>query len=46
MGRLTDAVLAVSVLVMALAVAWADCMMSCCGVGSDAMFLLLDSAPG
>ena len=46
MGRLMDAVLAVSVLAMALAVALADCVMSCCGVGSKAMYLLLDSAPG
>ena len=32
-----DATLAVSVLVLASAVAWADWVMSCCGVGSEAM---------
>ena len=32
-----DAVGAVSALAMALAVAWADCVMSCCGVSSVAM---------
>ena len=32
-----DAVLAVSALAMASAVAWADWVMSCCGVGSEAM---------
>ena len=32
-----DAVQAVSALSMALAVAWADWVMSCCGVGSVAM---------
>ena len=37
MGRLMDAVLAVSALVMVLAVAWADWVISCCGVGSEAM---------
>ena len=37
MGRLMDAILAVSALVMASAVAWADWVMSCCGVGSEAM---------
>ena len=37
-----DAVLAVSALAMASAVAWADWVMSCCGVGSEAIFLLLD----
>ena len=33
MGRLMDAVLAVSALAIASAVAWADWEMSCCGVG-------------
>ena len=39
MGRLIDAVLAVSALAIASAVAWADWVMSCCGigVGSEAM---------
>ena len=39
MGRLIDAVLAVSALAMASAVAWVDWVMSCCGigVGSEAM---------
>ena len=32
-----DMVLVVSALAMALAVAWADWVMSCCGVGSVAM---------
>ena len=32
-GRLTDDVLPVSALAMASAVAWADWVMSCCGVG-------------
>ena len=38
-----DAILAVSALVMASAVAWADWVMSCCGigVGSEAMFQVL-----
>ena len=35
MGRLIDAVLAVSTLAIASAVAWADLEMSCCGVGVD-----------
>ena len=42
MGRLMDAVLAVSVLAMASDVAWADWVMSSCGVGSEAMSLLWD----
>ena len=33
MGRLIDAVLAVSALAIASAVAWADWLMSCCGIG-------------
>ena len=37
-----DAVLAVSALAMASAVAWADWVMSCCGVGSEAMSQVLD----
>ena len=37
-----DAVLAVSVLAMASAVAWADWVMSCCSVGSEAMSQMLD----
>ena len=37
-----DAVLAVSALAMASAVAWADWVMSCCGVGSEAMSQMLD----
>ena len=32
-----DAVLAVSALAIASAMAWADWEMSCCGVGSEAM---------
>ena len=40
-GRLTDAVLAVSALAMASAVAWADWVMSCCGVGSEVMSQVL-----
>ena len=35
MGRLIDAVLAVSILAIASAVAWAYWEMSCCGVGID-----------
>ena len=35
MGRLIDAVLTVSALAIASAVAWADWEMSCCGVGVD-----------
>ena len=35
MGRLIDAVLAVSALAIASAVAWADWEISCCGVGVD-----------
>ena len=42
MGRLLDAVLAVSVLAMASAVAWADWVISCYGVSSEAMFQILD----
>ena len=42
MGRLMDAVLVVSALAMALVVALADCMMSCCGIGSEAMSQVLD----
>ena len=38
MGRLMDAVRAVSALAMALAVDWADWLMRCCGVGSVAMY--------
>ena len=37
-----DAVLAVSTLAMASAVAWADWVISCCGVGSEAMSQVLD----
>ena len=37
-----DAVLAVSALAMASAVAWVDWIMSCCGVGSEAMSQMLD----
>ena len=37
-----DAVLAVSGLAMASAVAWADWVMSCCGAGSEAMSQMLD----
>ena len=37
MGRLMDAVLAVSTLAIVSVVAWADWEMSCCGVGSEAM---------
>ena len=33
MGSLIDAVLAVSTLAIASAVAWADWVMSCCGIG-------------
>ena len=43
MGRLMYAVLAVSAPAMVLAVAWADWVTSCCGVGSEAMFQILDS---
>ena len=35
MGRLIDALLAVSALAIAFAVAWADWEISCCGVGVD-----------
>ena len=42
MGRLIDVVLAVSTLVMVSAVARADWVMSCCGVGSEAMSQVLD----
>ena len=43
MGRLMEAVLAVSALAIASAVAWADWVMSCCGigVGSEAMSQVL-----
>ena len=41
MGRLIDAVLAVSALAIASAVAWADWVMSCCGIGSEAMSQVL-----
>ena len=37
-----DAVLAVSGLAMASAVAWEDWVMSCCGAGSEAMSQMLD----
>ena len=37
-----DAILAVSTLAMASAVALADWVMSCCGVGSEAMSQTLD----
>ena len=42
MGRLMDAVLAVHALAMASAVAWADWVISCCGVSSEAMSQVLD----
>ena len=42
MGSLMGAVLAVSALAMASAVAWADWVISCCGVGSEAMSQVLD----
>ena len=43
MGRLIDAVLAVNTLAIVSAVAWADWVMSCCGigVGSEAMSQVL-----
>ena len=43
MGRLIDAILAVSTLAITSAVAWADWVMSCCGigVGSEAMSQVL-----
>ena len=41
MGRLIDAVLAVSALAIASAVDWADWVMSCCGIGSEAMSQVL-----
>ena len=43
MGRLIDAVLAVSALAIASEVAWADWVMSCCGTGviSEAMSQVL-----
>ena len=43
MGRLIDVVLAVSTLAIASAVAWADWVMSCCGIGvsSEAMSQVL-----
>ena len=37
-----DAILAVSALAMSSAVAWVDWVMSCCGVGSEAMSQVLD----
>ena len=37
-----DAILAVSTLAMASEVAWADWVISCCGVGSEAMSHVLD----
>ena len=37
-----DVVLAVNALAMALAVAWAYWVISCCGVGSEAMSEVLD----
>ena len=37
-----DAVLAVNALTMASAVAWADWVISCCGVSSEAMSQVLD----
>ena len=37
MGRLMEAVLAVSALAIASAVAWADWVISCCGIGSETM---------
>ena len=37
-----DAILAVNALVKASAVAWADWVMSCCGVGSEVMSQVLD----
>ena len=43
MGKLMDAVLAVSALAMTLAVAWADWVMSCCGGGSVAMSQMVRS---
>ena len=42
MGRLMDAALAVSVLAMASAVVWADWVISCCRVDSEAMFQILN----
>ena len=43
MGRLIDAILAVNTLAIASTVAWADWVMSCCGigVGSEAMSQVL-----
>ena len=38
-----DAVLAVSALAMVSAVAWADWVMSCCGIGSEAMSQIVRS---
>ena len=37
-----DAILAVSALAMVSAVAWADWVISCCGVGSEAISQVLD----
>ena len=39
-----DAVLAVSTLAMVSAIAWADCVISCYGVGSEAMSYMVRSA--
>ena len=44
MGRLIDVVLAVSTLAMLSAVAWADRVISYCGVGSEAMSYMVRSA--
>ena len=41
MGRLMEAVLAGSTLAIVSAVAWADWVMSCCGIGSEAMSQVL-----
>ena len=41
MGRLMEAVLAVSALAIVSAVAWADWVISCCGIGSEAMSQVL-----
>ena len=37
-----DAILAISALTMASAVAWADWVISCCGVSSEAMSQVLN----
>ena len=44
MGRVMDAVLAMSTLAMALTVAWADWVISCCKVSSEAMSSMVRSA--